>query len=367
MEPDPCPADPMPHPRPDRLPARPLADRVRVIAHRGASALRPEHTLAAYARAIEDGADLIEPDLVMTRDGVLVARHENEIGSTTDVAAHPEFADRRGTRTVDGERVEGWFVEDFTLAELRNLRARERLSDMRSTRFDGLEPVPTLAEIVELAARLSQRHGREIGLIPEIKHPTHFRTLGLGMEEPLLELLRAHPYARQAPVEIQSFETGNLQRLRDVLGPGPTNITLLQLMGPPDASPYDHREGIDRLTYGAMQTPQGLAAVAAYADAIGPDLASIIPRAADDRLGRPTSLVDDAHAAGLEVHPYTFRPENAFLAADFRGPGGPGARHEDGAVAEIRAFLATGIDAFFTDDPALGRRAVDAGPVEAGA
>ena len=204
-------------------PAQPTAKPL-VIAHRGASASLPEHTLAAYARAIGEGADYIEPDLVATRDGVLVARHENEIGGTTDVAAHPEFASRRTTRTVDGHELEGWFVEDFTLDELRTLRARERLPQLRSTAFDGRYPVPTFDEIVDLVAREATARGRVIGLIPEIKHSSYFIARGLPMEERLLDALAAHPYTRTAPVVIQSFETANLRALRARLGDDRANI-----------------------------------------------------------------------------------------------------------------------------------------------
>lgn len=323
-----------------------------VIGHRGASALRPEHTLAAYARAIEDGADLIEPDLVSTRDGVLVARHENEMSGTTDVAAHPEFSARRTTRTIDGERVDGWFTEDFTLAELKTLRARERLPQLRSTAHDGQFAIATLEEIIVLAAEASARHGRSIGLAPELKHPTYFAGIGLAMEDGLLAALRAHPHTRTAPVVIQSFETANLRTLHGQTR-GDANITLLQLFGGKAEHPYDTVAAGAPLSYRAMATPQGLRAIAAYADAIGP-----AHRDLDPSHGR-SRLVDDAHAAGLRVIVYTFRPENHFLGAAYRGDGGPAARHDPGAVREIRAALALGIDGFFTDDPALGRQAVD--------
>lgn len=337
--------------------ATPIAAKVLVIGHRGASALRPEHTLASYAVAIEDGADFVEPDLVSTRDGALVVRHENEIGGTTDVAAHPEFAGRRTTKTVDGVAVTGWFTEDFTLAELKTLRARERLADIRkaNTAFDGQFSVPTFDEMIEfVAAEASARH-RIIGIIPEIKHSTYFRGLGLAMEDKVLATLAAHAYTRTAPVEIQSFEVGNLKYLRGKLGKDHANIRLLQLMDDPGEHPGDDAS----ITYAQMMTPAGLKAISAYADAIGPSTRSIIPLTRDGRLASVAPLVHDAHAVGLEVHPYTFRPENHFLAADFRNGAGDATRNEAGSVAEIRAYLATGIDAFFTDDPALGRKAVD--------
>lgn len=327
-----------------------------VIAHRGASALRPEHTLEAYRKAIEDGADTIEPDLVSTRDGVLVARHENEISGTTDVAARPEFAARRTTKTIDGERVEGWFTEDFTLAELKTLRARERLPQLRSTAWDGQLPIPTLTEIIDLVAAESTRRGRVIGLAPELKHPTHFATLGLAMEPPLLETLRAHPYTRSAPVLIQSFETANLRALRARIDRG-GNLRLLQLLGAPGEHPYDTVAAGAPRTYAAMTDAAGLAEIAQYADAIGPHWSALAPQTGSNGRAR-SRLVDDAHAAGLQVVAYTYRPENHFLG-DYAGPGGPAARHEAGSVRQIRAHAALGIDAFFTDDPAVGRRAVD--------
>ncbi len=328
-----------------------------VIAHRGASALRPEHTLAAYAKAIEDGADLIEPDLVSTRDGVLVARHENEISGTTDIAQRPEFASRRTTKTIDGERTTGWFTEDFTLAELKTLRARERLPELRSTAFDGQYAIATLDEIIALAAEASTKQDRLIGLAPEIKHPTYFATLGLAMEAKLLAALRAHPHTRVAPVVIQSFETANLRELRRSIARD-SNISLLQLLGGKRERPHDTvvageaLKGL-ALTYGAMTTAEGLADIATYADAIGPAYRDL------DAAQGHSPLIENAHAAGLRVIVYTFRPENYFLGGEYQGDGDANVRHDAGSVHQIRAHLALGIDGFFTDDPALGRRAVD--------
>ena len=321
-----------------------------LIAHRGASADRPEHTLAAYALAIEQGADFIEPDLVSTADGHLVARHENEISGTTDVAAHPEFAARRTVKMIDGNRIEGWFTENFTLAELKRLRARERIPLIRpaNTAFDGRETVPTLAEILALVRSSEAKLGRRIGIYPETKHPSHFRSIGLPLEGRLLDTLRGHGYRdRDDPVFIQSFEADNLEWLRKQ-----TRLRLIQLMsadgGPPDRP---------TASFAAMASPQGLMDLARHVDGIGVDKAMVIPRLADGRLGKPTQLVADAHAAGLLVHAWTFRPENAFLPAEYRHGDKPMVRG-DGA-GEIRAFLAAGIDGLFSDSTEVARAALE--------
>jgi glycerophosphoryl diester phosphodiesterase len=332
---------------------------VMVIAHRGASAWRPEHTLEAYAKAIADGADAIEPDLVSTRDGVLVARHENEIGGTTDVATRSEFASRQTEKRIDGKPVSGWFTEDFTLAELRSLRARERLPQLRSTEFDGRFAVPTLEEIIALAASESAQRGRVIGIVPELKHSTYFASIGLAMEDRVLEVLSAHAYTRRAPVLIQSFEVGNLRYLRERLDSGQRNVELMQLLGSPDRQPYDVVAAGGALTYGEMGSPQGLREIAGHADIIGAHTRSL---ALQLEGGKPRSaLVDAAHAAKLQVVAYTFRPENQFLGEPYRDGGSPAARNEEGSIREMRAYIEAGIDGLFTDDPALGRRAVDAG------
>ena len=325
-----------------------MRDRPIVIAHRGASGLRPEHTLAAYARAIADGADFIEPDLVPTRDGVLVARHENEISRTTDVAEIATFAARRTTKTIDGARVTGWFTEDFTLAELKTLRARERLPDLRpgNTAWDGQFEIPTLAEILALAAAASADHGRTIGVYPETKHPGYFATLGLPLEPPLIRQLTAAGYVGKTGAAIvQSFEVANLKVLRTM-----TDLRLIQLID--DGHPADD----PATTYDAMITPAGLAGIADYADGIGPAKARIVPRDAVGRSLPPTRLVADAHAAGLLVHPWTFRSENHFLPAELRRGDDPAA-HGD-AAAEIVRFLDLGIDGLFADFPALAAAAV---------
>lgn len=311
-----------------------------VIAHRGASGERPEHTIAAYRLAIEQGADFIEPDLVLTKDGVLVARHENEISETTDVADRPEFADRKTTKTIDGSKVAGWFTEDFTLAELKTLRARERLPKLRSTDYDGKFDVPTFEEILTLLAEVNAGRDKPVGVYPETKHPSYFVSIGLPHEAPLLALLDRFGYrGRQAPVYIQSFEVRNLMDLR-----AKSDLPLIQLMdaagGPPD---------MPETSYAAMTSPAGLKTIASYADGIGPNKAMVIPRGALGSLAEPTSLVRDAHAAGLKVHPWTFRRENYFLPLGDKGGVNPAGHGDLGA--EIAAYLATGIDGLFSDNP----------------
>jgi glycerophosphoryl diester phosphodiesterase len=324
---------------------RPSADPV-VIAHRGASGYRPEHTLAAYRLAIRMGADYIEPDLVSTKDGVLVARHENEISGTTDVADRPEFADRRTTKVIDGRPVTGWFTEDFTLAELKTLRAVERLPETRpgNTRYDGRYQVPTFDEVLELARAESRRTGRSIGVYPETKHPTYFDSVGLSLEEPLVAALRRHHLDRPgAKVFIQSFETRNLRDLARV-----TRVRLVQLV---DASgaPYDLVASGDPRTYRDLTTPEGLAWIAEYADGVGAHKDLVLPRDATGATGEPSDLVDDAHDEDLLVHVWTLRDENRFMATDFRRGSDPDAKGD--ARAEALAFLEAGVDGLFGDHP----------------
>jgi glycerophosphoryl diester phosphodiesterase len=333
--------------------------RALVLGHRGAPAHRPEHTLASYARAIADGADFVEPDLVPTRDGVFVARHENNIAETTDVSARPEFAARKATKTVDGEQVTGWFTEDFTIAEIKTLRAKERLGALRpeSQEYDGAFQVVSFDEIADFVAAEAAARGRTIGLIPELKHSTYFAGIGLPLEDRFLAALRAHAYLRRAPVTVQSFEIGNLRRLRGAIGDLP-NVQLMQLVDARGA-PFD-RVAADggHPTYAEMLSEAGLAEIATYADWLSPHKELIIPVGPDRRLGAPTGLAAAAHRAGLLLCAWTFRPENRFLPANFASSAGESARNPAGSIAEIRAYLREGLDAFFTDDPAIGREAV---------
>jgi glycerophosphoryl diester phosphodiesterase len=303
-----------------------LLSEIIVIAHRGASGERPEHTLASYRLAIDQGADYIEPDLVMTRDGVLIARHENEIGGTTDVAQHPEFASRRRTQVIDGETMTGWFTEDFTLSEIKRLRARERLPLLRpqNCRFDGHFPIPTFDEILQLIMQANQEGGvkRPVGVYPETKHPAHFAQIGLPQELAVLDALRRYDYAKTgSPVFIQSFDPGNLRQLRPMTG-----LPLVQLL--------EHELG-------------DLTAIAQYANAIGIAKALATPEG-----------VRAARQAGLGVHVWTFRAENEFLPEDLRSGPDPAA-HGD-LEGEIRRFLDRGITGLFADFPAVGVRVRDA-------
>jgi len=327
-----------------------------VVGHRGASGYRPEHTLAAYRLAVQMGAEVIEPDLVPTKDGVLVARHENEISGTTDVADRPEFADRRTTKVVDGVPITGWFTEDFTLAELRTLRAVERLPEVRpaNTEFDGRYGIPTLAQVLRLADRL------DVAVAPETKHPTYFDSIGLSLEEPLVAELRAAGLTkRKSPVLVQSFETANLRELDTM-----TKVPLVQLVSGSGA-PYDAVAAGEPTTYADLVTPAGLAEVSTYADWLGPEKNVVLPRdPVTGATGEPSAVVDDAHAAGLRVVVYTLRAENQFMATNFRRGTDPDAFGDMGT--ETVAFLEAGVDALFTDHPDIAVDARDAWVVDRG-
>ncbi len=316
-----------------------------VIGHRGCSGERPEHTFASYRRAIEQGADYIEPDLVMTRDGVLVCRHENEIGGTTNVADHAEFADRRKTKTVDGVSAMGWWVEDFTLAELKTLRAKERLPQLRpaNTAFDGQEEIPTFAEALALA----QQHG--VGIYPELKHPTFLREQGLDPVPAFIGAVNEGGGQRAADkMFVQCFEIGALRTLAQMSS---IRWTCIQLVSA-DGGPWDRRD----LTYAQMLTDDGLRAIAEYARGIGAEKALIIPRDAQNRSLPATDLVQRAHAARLQVHAWTFRAENFFLPAELRrgDASAPDYMRQHGDIeVELRAFYAAGLDGVFSDFPGL--------------
>ncbi|MDP1631421.1 MAG: glycerophosphodiester phosphodiesterase [Caulobacter sp.] len=313
-----------------------------VIGHRGASGERPEHTPMAYRLAIEQGADFIEPDLVITRDGHLVARHENEIGGTTDVGSRPEFAARKTTKVIDGSPVTGWFTEDFTLAEVKTLRCRERLPQLRpgNTKFDGQETIPTFEEVVAIA-----RAGK-VGVYPEMKHPTHFASVGLPFEDRMAAALKAAGLdSRDAPVFVQCFEVGALKTIR-----AKTAARLIQLIDS-EGAPAD----TPGLTYADMTSAEGLRAVAAYADGVGPDKSLVVPTDGLSLLA-PTALVADAHAVGLQVHPWTVRAENYFLPTTLqRGlairPDRP--RLHGDVAAMFRALYEAGVDGLFSDFPSL--------------
>jgi glycerophosphoryl diester phosphodiesterase len=310
-----------------------------VLGHRGAPGYRPEHTLASYELAIDQGADFIEPDLVSTKDGVLVARHENEISGTTDVAE--KFPDRRRTKTIDGVAVTGFFTEDLTLAEIKTLRAKERLA-FRNQGWNGVYQVPTLQEVIDLAKRRS-REGRLIGIYPETKHPTYFRSIGLALEAPLVRVLEANGYRGQrAPVFIQSFEVQNLKDLSRM-----TRLPLVQLLEVRTARPFDFVASGDPRTYGHLMTAAGLAEIATYAQGIGPNKRNIVPANPDGTLQAPTSLVNDAHRAKLVVHPYTFRNEPVFLAPDYQLD----------PIDEYIQFYRLGVDGLFSDAPDTAVRA----------
>ncbi|MEO8687136.1 MAG: glycerophosphodiester phosphodiesterase [Solirubrobacteraceae bacterium] len=318
-----------------------------IIGHRGAAGYRPEHTLASYELAARMGADYVEPDLVSTKDGVLVARHEPNIADTTNVADHPEFADRKTTKTIDGVEQTGWFTEDFTLRELKTLRAKERLPDIRpqNTKYDGKFEVPTFQQVLDLRARLSRELHRNLGVYPETKHPTYFRSIGLPIEPGLVRALNRNGLNRRgAPVFVQSFEQDNLRALRRVL-----RVPLVQLI---DAKTLHPAGDPANPTYGELATPAGLQSIARYADGVGPSKDYIVPRNPDGSSAAPTSFVRDAHAAGLVVHPYTFRRENTFLPLELRSSADPAGIGD--LKTEIRQFFALGVDGVFTDNADIG-------------
>ncbi|SNR67664.1 glycerophosphoryl diester phosphodiesterase [Haloechinothrix alba] len=318
-----------------------------IISHRGASGYRPEQTLAAFELAARMGADYLEPDLVITGDGVLIARHEPYLGDSTDVSDHPEFAERRTTKTIDGHVIrDQWFAEDFTIDEIKTLRAREPMPELRqqNTIYDGRFEIPTFQEVIDLTKRLSGQLGIDVGVYPETKHPTYFQGLGTPLEPALIDILDSNGLNRAgANIYVQSFEVANLRMLRDHLW-----VPFIQLTDSHGA-PYDRVTAGHAHTYRDMMTPEGLAEIATYAQGIGPTKGSVIPRNPDGSLGEPTSLVDDAHAAGLEVHPYIWRAENAFLPTGYRSSDQPA--HLGDLFRSLEIFLDAGIDGLFIDHP----------------
>lgn len=331
-----------------------------IIAHRGASALRPEHTLAAYQKAIDDGADFIEPDLVSTKDGVLVARHENEISGTSNVQTLPQFGQRFMTKVIDGVPISGWFTEDFTYSELSLLKARERIPDIRpdNVKYNDQENIPSLEQIIELAEKNYKKTGKIIGLYIETKHPSYFQGLNLAMEDPLLKTLAKYQYTREiAPIYLQSFEVANLKYMKEQLKLHKSlkNAKIIQLYDDKNARPADYVLSGSTITYGDMASKTGLKNVAKYADGVGPSKSYIIdytPQATTSK------FVEYAHAAGLKVHPYTFRPENQFLHQSLKCKGDNKQRCESGLQEELNMFFKAGVDGVFIDDSAIGRKAL---------
>ncbi|MEV1022462.1 glycerophosphodiester phosphodiesterase [Streptomyces sp. NPDC050264] len=318
-----------------------------IVAHRGTSGYRPEHTLGSYQLALDMGAHVIEAgDIVPTKDGHLVCRHEPEIGGTTDVSAHPEFASRKTTKIIDGVSTPGWFTEDFTLAELKTLRAKERIPGTRqhNTLYDGRWEIPTFEEVLKWRAAQSRKRGREVWIHVETKHPTYFRKLGLGLEERLAKLLRAYKLdQKNSPAFLQSFEPTSIQRLNKLVG-----NPLVVLLSTANSRPADFVDTGDPRTVADLITPKGLREIASYAQGIGPTLDLVIPKDSAGKLLEPTTLVKDAHAAGLILHPYTMRNENTFLPADFKKGTDPNAYGD--AFGAFQAYFATGIDGIFSDN-----------------
>jgi glycerophosphoryl diester phosphodiesterase len=317
-----------------------------IIGHRGAPGYRPEHTLASYELAYRMGVDWVDVDLVPTKDGQLVARHEPEIGGTTDVAKHPEFASRKKTVVLDGVTTTGWFTQDFTLAELKTLRAVERIPQNRphNTLYNGRYRIATYQEVLDLTKRLGRELHRTLGTYPEVKHSTFFRSIGNPTEPKLVSILKRNGLDRpDAPAIIQSFEVSNLIALHQQV-----RTPLLQLTSATGA-PADFVAKGDKRTYADLVTPQGLRGIAKYAKYLGPEKGQIIPLDAAGNLTQPTALIADAHQAGLKVQPYTFRNENPFLPANLRSSAEPDAYGD--VFTEEAAFFKAGVDGFFADQP----------------
>ncbi|MEV4997192.1 glycerophosphodiester phosphodiesterase [Streptomyces niveus] len=321
-----------------------------IVGHRGASGYRPEHTLGSYQLALDMGAHVIEQDLVPTKDGHLVCRHENDITGTTDVADHPEFAGRKTTKSVDGVSLTGWFTEDFTLAELKKLRAKERIPQSRphSTLYNGRWEIPTFEEVLRWADEEGRRRGEPVWLYVETKHPTYFRGLGLGLEERLAKLLRRYGRDRRdSPLFLQSFEPTSMQRMAKLV-----STPRVVLFDAANTQPWDFKQSGDPRFVADLIKPEGLKWIASFAQGIGPWVDLIIPKDATGKLGKPTTLVRDAHAKGLILHPYTMRNENSFLPADFRIGTDPNAYGD--VFGAFKTYFEQGIDGIFTDNPDTG-------------
>ncbi len=307
-----------------------------IIGHRGACGYRPEHTLASYELAITMGADYIEPDVVSTKDGILIARHENDITETTNVGDKPEFAHCKTTKTIDGKQLTGWFAEDFTLEEIKMLRAKERLA-FRNHFYNEQFEIPTLQEIINLVNQKSAEIGRNIGIYPETKHPTYFKSINLALEKPLVDILHKNGYiSSTAPIFIQSFEVENLQQLKKM-----TNLPLIQLLDDKKMQPYDFVVKGDSRTYGDLTTLKELTKIAGYAQGIGAYKRLIVPIGVNKL--NSTTLIRDAHAVNLKVHAWTFRNEKQYLAPDYQG----------NPQSEYEQFFRLGIDGVFSDFPDL--------------
>lgn len=347
----------------DNAPSKPqlTEPKVIIIGHRGASALRPEHTLESYQKAMDDGADFIEPDLVSTKDGFLIARHENEISETTNISDLSAFKERKTTKNIDGQNLTGWFTEDFTLNEIQqSIKARERIPQIRknNTQYNDQFVIPTLDQIIALAEANYKKTGKITGLYIETKHPTFFKKLNLSMEDSLLKTLSKYEYTREiAPIYLQSFEVSNLKYLKQQLAQHQSlkHAKIIQLLDDPTASPADFVASNTQKTYLDLALPSGLKDIAQYADGIGPSKTYIF---SNTDLNSTTSFIKDAHAVGLKVHPYTFRPENNFLPVYFRCNQNLAERCEQGSIQEFDRFFKAGVDGVFTDDPALGRKAL---------
>lgn len=321
-----------------------------IIGHRGASGERPEHTRAAYTLAIEQGADYIEPDIVVSKDGILIVRHENNITQTTNVSTKPQFESRFTTKVIDGKEESGWFTEDFTYRELKSLRAKERLDELREPNrdYDNEYAILSFEEFLKLVQRLEQRTGRVIGIYPELKHPSYFKSIGLPQEELLLKQLAIFGYHDASDaVFIQSFEVGVLEKLSET-----TDIRLIQLIGE-EGTPPDQ----PNLNFADMVTPAGLRRIAEYAAGVGVHKSYVIDRNILGRMDVPTDLVKNAHANDLLVHGWTFRAENYFLPEGMKSSLNPSERGD--MSAEIKAYRDAGVDGFFTDHPDLALTALN--------